>query len=96
MTTSIYWVLIITTFVASGYCLQWMCLLRRIGRDPRPASFSVFVTLAQGVMYIVTMQSRSTDNVIFGWSVVGVATVILICWLVVINSKNRRGIKNGK
>ena len=38
------------TFMASGYSLSLMCLLRRLRRDPRPAAAAVFVLLAFGIM----------------------------------------------
>ena len=62
--------------------------------DPRHASFSVFVLLAQALMEITGLVSpvnlRESPDYMMGWFIVGVATVILITWHVVIATKVRR------
>ena len=84
------WILIILTFMASGYSLSLMCILRCLRRDPRPAAMSVFVLLAQGIMHMTVVLSKPTQDYADGWLIVWVATILLICWLVVISTRIRK------
>lgn len=90
----IMWILVIITIMAAGYSLSMVCVLRNLDRDPRHASFSVFVLLAQALMEITGLVSpvnlRESPDYMMGWFIVGVATVILITWHVVIATKVRR------
>ncbi len=90
----IMWILVIITIMAAGYSLSMVCVLRSLDRDPRHASFSVFVLLAQALMEITGLVSpvnlRESSDYMMGWFIVGVATVILITWHVVIATKVRR------
>ena len=75
------------TFMASGYSLSLMCLLRRFRRDPRPAAAAVFVLLAFGIMQFTWAVSEPGQNVpsdyAFGWVLVDFLLVTLIWWLIV-------------
>ena len=90
----IMWILVIITIMAAGYSLSMVCVLRNLGRDPRHASFSVFVLLAQALMEITGLVSpvnlRESPDYMMGWFIVGVDTVILITWHVVIATRVRR------
>ena len=75
------------TFMASGYSLSLMCLLRRLRRDPRPAAAAVFVLLAFGIMQFTCAVSEPGQNTTVdyasGWAMVVFLLVILIWWLIV-------------
>ena len=75
------------TFMASGYSLSLMCLLRRLRRDPRPAAAAVFVLLAFGIMQFTWAVSEPGKNVLSakasGWVLVDFLLVTLVWWLVV-------------
>lgn len=75
------------TFMASGYLLSLMCLLRRLRRDPRPAAAAVFVLLAFGIMQLTWAVSEPGQNVpsdyASGWVIVDFLLIILIWWLIV-------------
>ena len=75
------------TFIASGYSLSLMCLLRRLRRDPRPAAAAVFVLLAFGIMQFTWAVSEPGKNVLSakasGWVLVDFLLVTLVWWLVV-------------
>lgn len=75
------------TFMASGYLLSLMCLLRRLRRDPRPAAAAVFILLAFGIMQFTWAVSEPGKNVLSaraaGWVLVDFLVVALIWWLVV-------------
>ena len=74
-------------FMASGYSLSLMCLLRRLRRDPRPAAAAVFVLLAFGIMQFTWAVSEPGKNVLSakasGWVLVDFLLVTLVWWLVV-------------
>ena len=74
-------------FMASGYSLSLMCLLRRLRRDPRPAAAAVFVLLAFGIMQFTWVVSEPGKNVLSakasGWVLVDFLLVTLVWWLVV-------------
>lgn len=74
-------------FMASGYSLSLMCLLRRLRRDPRPAAAAVFVLLAFGIMQFTWTVSEPGKNVLSakasGWVLVDFLLVTLVWWLVV-------------
>ena len=74
-------------FMASGYSLSLMCLLRRLRRDPRPAAAAVFVLLAFGIMQFTWAVSEPGKNVLSakasGWVLVDFLLVTLVLWLVV-------------
>ena len=80
-------VLAALTFMASGYSLSLMCVLRRLHRDPRPAAASVFVLLSFGVMQFTWAVSEPytvvPSNYAAGWLTVNFMLVALIWWLVV-------------
>ena len=75
------------TFMASGYSLSLMCLLRRLRRDPRPAAAAVFVLLAFGIMQFTWAVSEPGQNTPItytsGWVLVDFLLVTLVWWLVV-------------
>ena len=75
------------TFMASGYSLSIMCLLRRLRRDPRPAAAAVFVLLAFGIMQFTCVVSETGQNTPIGyasgWVLVDFLLVTLVWWLVV-------------
>ena len=75
------------TFMASGYSLSIMCLLRRLRRDPRPAAAAVFVLLAFGIMLFTCAVSETGQNIPIGyasgWVLVDFLLVTLVWWLVV-------------
>lgn len=75
------------TFMASGYSLSLMCLLRRLRRDPRPAAAAVFVLLAFGIMQFTWAVSEPAflvpSDYAAGWTTVDSLLVALIWWLVV-------------
>ncbi|UNY40142.1 hypothetical protein KLEA5_gp46 [Aeromonas phage vB_AveS_KLEA5] len=75
------------TFMASGYSLSLMCLLRRLRRDPRPAAAAVFVLLAFGIMQFTWAVSEPGKNTpvdyASGWVLVDFLLVALVWWLVV-------------
>ena len=75
------------TFMASGYSLSIMCLLRRLRRDPRPAAAAVFVLLAFGIMQFTWAVSAPGQNTPIdyasGWVLVDFLLVTLVWWLVV-------------
>ena len=75
------------TFMASGYSLSLMCLLRRLRRDPRPAAAAVFVLLAFGIMQFTWAVSEPASFVpsdyTAGWTTVDFLLVALIWWFVV-------------
>lgn len=75
------------TFMASGYLLSLMCLLRRLRRDPRPAAAAVFILLAFGIMQFTWVVSEPGKNVLSaratGWVLVDFLVVALVWWLVV-------------
>ena len=75
------------TFMASGYSLSLMCLLRRLRRDTRPAAAAVFVLLAFGIMQFTWTVSEPGKNVLSakasGWVLVDFLLVTLVWWLVV-------------
>ena len=75
------------TFMASGYSLSLMCLLRRLRRDPRPAAAAVFVLLAFGIMQFTWAVSEPGKNVLSakasGWVLVDFLLVTLVWWLIV-------------
>ena len=75
------------TFVASGYSLSLMCLLRRLRRDPRPTAAAVFVLLAFGIMQFAWAVSEPGKNTPIdyasGWVLVDFLLVTLVWWLVV-------------
>ena len=75
------------TFMASGYSLSLMCLLRRLRRDPRPAAAAVFVLLAFGIMHFTWAVSEPGQNTpvnyASGWVLVDFLLVTLIWWLIV-------------
>ena len=74
-------------FMASGYSLSLMCILRRLQRDPRPAAASVFVLLAFGIMQFTWAVSEPGKNTpvdyASGWVLVDFLLVALVWWLVV-------------
>ena len=74
------------TFMASGYSLSLMCILRRLRRDPRPAAAAVFVLLAFGIMQFTWVVSEPGKNVLSakasGWVLVDFLLVTLVWWLV--------------
>lgn len=80
-------ILVALTFMASGYSLSLMCLLRRLRRDPRPAASAVFVLLAFGIMQFTWAVSEPGQNTPFdyasGWVLVDFLLVTLVWWLVV-------------
>ena len=75
------------TFMASGYSLSLMCLLRRLRRDPRPAAAAVFVLLAFGIMQFTWAVSEPGQNTPIdyasGWVLVDFLLVTLVWWFVV-------------
>ena len=75
------------TFMASGYSLSLMCLLRRLRQDPRPAAAAVFVLLAFGIMQFARAVSEPAflvpSDYAAGWTTVDFLLVALIWWLVV-------------
>lgn len=66
-------------FMASGYSLSLMCILRRLQRDPRPAAASVFVLLAFGIVQMSEMMSEPD----MAQSTVDFLVIALIWWLVI-------------
>lgn len=66
-------------FMASGYSLSLMCILRRLQRDPRPAAASVFVLLAFGIIQMSEMMSEPD----FAQSSVDFLLIALVWWLVI-------------
>jgi hypothetical protein len=66
-------------FMASGYSLSLMCILRRLQRDPRPAAAAVFVLLAFG---IVQMSETMSEPDVAQFSV-DFLVIALIWWLVI-------------
>ena len=80
-------VLAALTFMASGYSLSLMCILRQLHRDPRPASSAVFVLFAFGVMQFTWAVSEPgtiiPSNYAAWWSTVNFMLIALIWWLVV-------------
>ena len=74
-------------FMASGYSLSLMCILRRLQRDPRPAAAAVFVLLAFGIMQFTWAVSEPGKNTPIdyasGWVLVDFLLVTLVWWLVV-------------
>ena len=80
-------ILVALAFMASGYSLSLMCLLRRLRRDPRPAAAAVFVLLAFGIMQFTWAVSEPGKNVLSakasGWVLVDFLLVTLVWWLVV-------------
>lgn len=80
-------ILVALTFMASGYSLSLMCLLRRLRRDPRPAAAAVFVLLAFGIMQFTWAVSEPGQNTPIGytsgWVLVDFLLVTLVWWLVV-------------
>ena len=66
-------------FMASGYSLSLMCILRRLHRDPRPAAAAVFVLLAFGIVQMSEMMSEPD----FSQSSVDFLVIALIWWLVI-------------
>ena len=95
--TIIMWTLVIVTIMAAGYSLSMVCTQRRLRRDPRPASFSVFVLLAQALMEITTLiippAMRFNADYVVGWFIVGIATAVLIIWHVINATRVRRKFK---
>ena len=81
-------------FIAAGYSLHLMCMLRRLHKDPRPASFSVFVLAAWGILNLTAATSQPTIDLSLGWFAVNVATAVLICWLVVLSMRGKRNVKS--
>ena len=80
-------VLAALTFMASGYSLSLICVLRLLHRDPRPAAASVFVLFAFGVMQFTWAVSEPgtiiPSNYAAWWSTVNFMLIALIWWLVV-------------
>jgi hypothetical protein len=66
-------------FMASGYSLSLMCILRKLQRDPRPAAAAVFVLLAFGIVQMSEMMSGPD----VAQSTVGFLVIALIWWLVI-------------
>ena len=66
-------------FMASGYSLSLMCILRRLQRDPRPAAAAVFVLLAFGIVQMSEMMSEPD----VAQSSVDFLVIALIWWLVI-------------
>lgn len=66
-------------FMASGYSLSLMCILRRLQRDPRPAAAAVFVLLAFGIVQM--SETMSEPDV--AQSSVDFLVIALIWWLVI-------------
>lgn len=66
-------------FMASGYSLSLMCILRRLQRDPRPAAASVFVLLAFGIIQMSEMMSEPD----FAQSSIDFLLIALVWWLVI-------------
>lgn len=92
-------ILVVLTFMASGYSLSLMCMLRRLRRDPRPASAAVFVFLASGIMQLSWVMSEpakvvSGTGYSTGWLLVDSITLALLWWFVVSSAqfhKTKRG-----
>ena len=78
----------------SGILTQYGLRFTEFEQRPCHASFSVFVLLAQALMEITGLVSpvnlRESPDYMMGWFIVGVATVILITWHVVIATKGRK------
>lgn len=70
-------------FMASGYSLSLMCILRRLRRDPRPAAAAVFVLLAFGIMQFTWALSVTPKEYRTSWAIVDFLVIALIWWLVV-------------
>ncbi|MNJ08759.1 hypothetical protein D3C77_28830 [compost metagenome] len=66
-------------FMASGYSLSLMCILRKLQRDPRPAAAAVFVLLAFGIVQMSEMMSEPD----VAQSTVDFLVIALIWWLVI-------------
>lgn len=77
-------VLVAFAFMASGYSLSLMCILRRLQRDPRPAAASVFVLLAFGIVQMSEMMSElDMSGSDMSQSTVDFLVITLIWWLVI-------------
>lgn len=85
-------ILVVLTFMASGYSLSLMCILRRLRRDPRPASAAVFVFMASGIMQLTWAISEPAKGLIgtgysTGWLIVDTVTLALLWWFVIMSSR---------
>lgn len=88
-------ILVVLTFMASGYSLSLMCILRRLRRDPRPASAAVFVFLASGIMQLTWTISEPAHGVTgtgysMGWLIVDSVTLALLWWFVILSAQFHR------
>lgn len=88
-------ILVVLTFMASGYSLSLVCILRRLRRDPRPASAAVFVFLASGIMHLSWAMSEPAKGIAYtwystGWLFVDTITLALLWWFVISSARFRK------